>query len=88
MGDMLIRGIDPELKRRLEESARRNGRSLSQEAIALIQRSIAVESATTQKAGDRLRSLIGNVQFTDDEITSIASSRQEPDRAPPDFRHR
>jgi antitoxin FitA len=37
MGDMLIRGINPELKRRLEESARRNRRSLSEEAVVLLQ---------------------------------------------------
>ena len=85
MGDMLIRGIDAELKGRLEENARRNGRSLSDEAIALIQRGIAVECATAQRAGDRLRALVGNAYFTDEEIDAISSSRTERDREPPDF---
>ncbi|TGQ30638.1 MULTISPECIES: plasmid stabilization protein [unclassified Mesorhizobium] len=86
MGDMLIRGIDSELKRRLEESARLNKRSLSEEAVVLIQKGFSIQHASTEKAGDRLYSLVGNSNFTDDEIQEIARSRKEPDRRPPDFR--
>ena len=86
MGDMLIRGIDPELKRRLEESARLNRRSLSEEAVALIQKGFATLHAGTEKAGDRLYSLVGDDCFTDDEIQEITKSRSEADRGPPDFR--
>ncbi len=87
MGDMLIRGINPELKRRLEESARLNRRSLSEEAVVLIQKGFATQIASTGKAGDRLYSLVGDDSFfTEDEIQEIAKSRSEPDRGPPDFR--
>ena len=86
MGDMLIRGIDPELKRRLEQSAKKSGRSLSDEAIALIQRAIAVERATMQKAGDRLIALVDQANFTNEELHAIAGSRHESDREPPNFR--
>jgi hypothetical protein len=85
MGDMLIRGINPELKRRLEESARRNRRSLSEEAVVLIQKGFATQRASTEKAGDRLYSLVGDDGFTDDEIQEITKSRHEADRGPPDF---
>lgn len=83
MGDMLIRGIDPELKRRLEESARLNKRSLSDEAIVVMQRGFAAERAGAERAGDRLYSLVGDAHFTGEEIQAIASARSEPDRAPP-----
>ncbi|CAN7214882.1 FitA-like ribbon-helix-helix domain-containing protein [Mesorhizobium sp. LjRoot246] len=86
MGDMLIRGINPELKRRLEESARLNRRSLSEEAVVLIQKGFATQRAGLEKTGDRLCSLIGDNSFTDDEIQEIARSRSEADRGPPDFR--
>ncbi|RUX25750.1 plasmid stabilization protein [Mesorhizobium sp. M7A.F.Ca.US.011.01.1.1] len=86
MGDMLIRGINPELKRRLEESARLNRRSLSEEAVVLIQKGFATQFAGAEKVGDRLYSLVGDDRFTNDEIQEIARSRSEADRGPPDFR--
>ncbi len=85
MGDMLIRGIDPELKRRIEESARRNGRSLSEEAIAAMQKSYALQDARTDKAGNRLRQLAGGAFFTPEEFAAVEASRHEADRAPPDL---
>lgn len=83
MGDMLIRGIDIELKRRLEDSARRNGRSLSEEAIAAMQKSFALQDAAAEKPGDRLRALVGGAYFTPDELEAIEASRLEHDRPPP-----
>jgi plasmid stability protein len=85
MGDMLIRGIDQNLKRQLEESARRNHRSLSEEAIALIVRGITLERSEGLKAGDQLRLLVGEAFFTTEELNAIAASRSEPDRDPPDL---
>ena len=85
MGDMLIRGIDPDLKRYLEASAKRHGRSLSEEAIAMLRRAAAVDQAVMERPGDRLRSLVGDAYFTDEEVEAIAASRHEPDRDPPSF---
>ncbi len=85
MGDMLIRGIDPELKRRIEESARRNGRSLSEEAIAAMQKSFALQDARTDKAGNRLRELVSGAFFTPEELAAVEASRHEADRAPPEL---
>lgn len=86
MGDMLIRGIDEELKRNLEEQARRNRRSLSEEAILQIRKGLAHEQASTERAGDRLRALVQGSYFTDAELAAIEASRKETDREPPDFR--
>lgn len=85
MGDMLVRGIDPDLKRRIEDSARKNGRSLSQEAVWLMRRALAAPPLATQKLGDQLRSVVGGNFFTDAEIEMIAASRKESDRRLPDL---
>ena len=43
--DLLIENIDPELLRRVEESARLSGRSIEEEAILLIERGLVLEEA-------------------------------------------
>jgi hypothetical protein len=85
MGDMLIRGVDEELKRSLEEHARRNRRSLSEEAIVQIRSGLAHELASNRRAGDVLRALVRDNFFTDEELAAINASRKEADREPPDF---
>lgn len=40
MSDLLIRDLDDEVKRRLNRQARRNGRSLSAEAQAILQQAL------------------------------------------------
>lgn len=84
MGDLLIRDIPEAMKRQLQESAQRNGRSLSEEAIEIMRRQIAVERSSAS-AGERLRALIGGERLSDDELDAIAASRREPDREPPRF---
>jgi plasmid stability protein len=42
MADLLIRDIEPRLKQRIEEKARKHKRSLSQEAKELLQRALAI----------------------------------------------
>lgn len=41
MSDLLLRNIDPELKRRLAEQAKRHKRSLSAEATAILAETLA-----------------------------------------------
>jgi plasmid stability protein len=45
MADLLIRNVEARLKRQLRESARRNNRSLSDEAKLLLQRALAMGTA-------------------------------------------
>ncbi|PDT01155.1 plasmid stabilization protein [Rhizobium chutanense] len=84
MGDLLIRDVPDAMKRQLQESAQRNGRSLSEEAIEIIRRQIAAERSGAP-AGQRLRSLMGGERLSDDEVEAIAVSRHERDREPPRF---
>lgn len=85
MGDILIRGIGPELKRKLRDSAQRNNRSLSEEAVILMQRALSTPPQSSGKAGDRLRALVQGAHFTADELAAIDGSRHEADREPPAF---
>ena len=50
MTDLLIRDIDPRLKRRIEERARKHNRSLSDEAKEILSHGIA-RSADDRKLG-------------------------------------
>ncbi|WHO73130.1 plasmid stabilization protein [Rhizobium sp. BT03] len=84
MGDLLIRDVPEAMKRQLQESAQRNGRSLSEEAIEILRRQIATERSGVS-AGQRLRALMGDERLSDDEVDAIAASRHEPDREPPRF---
>jgi plasmid stability protein len=89
MGDLLLRGIDDALKIELQESARRNGRSLSDEAIVQIRSALEAlerEQRRGQTAGQRLRAVLGDAKFEDDELRSIDAFRKQPDRSPPDFK--
>lgn len=43
MADLLIRGMDAATKKRLEAQARRNGRSQSAEALALLERGLRAD---------------------------------------------
>ena len=85
MGDLLLRGIDDALKVELQESARRNGRSLSDEAIVQIRSALERTKQRGQTAGQRLRAVLGDAKFEDDELRAIDAFRRQPDRAPPDF---
>lgn len=85
MGDLLLRGIDDALKVELQESARRNGRSLSDEAIVQIRAALEREQRGAQTAGQRLRAVLGEAEFADEELRAIDAFRRHPDRAPPDF---
>ncbi|MGR9188109.1 FitA-like ribbon-helix-helix domain-containing protein [Rhizobium leguminosarum] len=84
MGDLLIRDVPDAMKLQLQESAQRNGRSLSEEAIEIMRRQIAVERSGAS-AGQRLRSLMSDERLSEDEVEAIATSRHERDREPPRF---
>lgn len=87
MGDLLLRGIDDALKVELQESARRNGRSLSDEAIVQIRSALEREQRQDgQTAGQRLRAVLNDMKFEDDELNAIDAFRKQPDRLPPDFK--
>lgn len=81
MTDLLIRNIDPSLKRQLQERARKHGRSLSDEAKVLIRRGVA-EAGKEAGFGTRLFSLLPDEFRGDDLVFERPNDVVEP---PPDF---
>jgi hypothetical protein len=83
MPDILIRDIDPEIKRIIKARAKAHDRSLSDETKSLLQKGLAQKSGNgdTGGMGTFLRSLIPPEHWTDDWIPL----RDTGDREPPDF---
>jgi antitoxin FitA len=81
MTDLLIRNIEPELKRRIEERARTHGRSLSDETKALIQKGL-VAPKPAMKMGDWLYSLVDPEDRGDDLVFEYRGAMPKP----PDFK--
>ncbi len=81
MTDLLIRKIDPKLKRALEKRARAHGRSLSDEAQALIDEGLN-KREPQRKMGTWMRSLLPAEYRGDDLVFEI----EGPVREPPDFK--
>lgn len=85
MGDLLIRNLDSGLKRELQERAKQSGRSLSEEAVMHLRRSLRTFGEPDQSAGEWLRGLLGDERWSEEELAAIEASRHEPDRQPPKF---
>jgi plasmid stability protein len=80
MSDLLIRGLDPKLKRRLKESAMRNNRTLSDEAKLLLQRALAT-GGERRKLGSEMLNLVPPKYRGDDLVFEIPGDVS----VPPDF---
>jgi antitoxin FitA len=80
MADLLVRDVSPELERRIKESARKNKRSLSAEAKALIQRGL-VAPKPPEKMGTFLFSLLEDEYRGDD----LVFERNDLVSPPPNF---
>ena len=80
MPDVLIRNIDPQLKRQLEERARKNNRSLSAEAKALIQRALATP-ADDRKLGTLMSHFLAPEDRSEEYVFEVPGDVSRP----PDF---
>ncbi|MGV3635841.1 MAG: FitA-like ribbon-helix-helix domain-containing protein [Pseudorhodoplanes sp.] len=80
MADMLIRKIDPKLKREIERRAREHGRSLSDEAEAMLYEA-AEMARPPQKLGTYLFSLLPDEHRGDD----LVFDRNDVVSPPPNF---
>jgi hypothetical protein len=80
MTDMLIRKVDPKLKREIEKRAREHGRSLSDEAKIVLQRGLSVPEPPL-KMGTYLMSLLPDEFRGDDLVFEIPGDVSDP----PDF---
>ena len=83
MADLLIRDIDPELKRMIAARAKAHDRSLSAESKALLVKALAqdADKPATGGMGTFLRSLVPPEDWTDDFIVT----RDTGERELPDF---
>ncbi len=70
MTNLLIRDIDPQLKRRLEESAQKHRRSLSEEVKAVLTRALAGEPGG-RKLGTLMSRLVAPEDRSDEYIFEI-----------------
>jgi plasmid stability protein len=81
MTDMLIRKIDPRIKREIERRAREHGRSLSDEAKVVLQRGLNAPEPPL-KMGTHLISLLPEEFRGDDLVFEIPGNVSDP----PDFK--
>jgi antitoxin FitA len=77
MSDLLIRNIDPHLKRRLEVSARSHRRSLSEEARMLLKKALR-EPPGKRRMGTALLELVPEKYRSDDLIFEVPSALSKP----------
>ena len=75
--DILVRDVEPRLKVRLEESARKHDRSLSEEIKALVQRALAQDSGD-RRLGTELYNLIRPEDRGDDLVFEVPGDIAEP----------
>jgi plasmid stability protein len=81
MADLLVRDIDPALKRRIEENARKNRHSISEEAKALLRQALAAGGRERRKLGTAMIDLVPAQYRGDDLVFEV----DEPVRKPPDL---
>jgi plasmid stability protein len=80
MADLLIRNLHPRLKRLIEDRARKNRQSLSDEAKALLRKALN-DQDERRKLGTELFNLLPAEHRADDLVFEIPGSASEP----PDF---
>jgi plasmid stability protein len=80
MADVLIRDMDPHLKRRLQERARMHGRSLSEEAKEIIRDKLS-EKADQRKLGTEMLNMMRPEDRADDLVFEYRGEMPKP----PDF---
>lgn len=81
MSDLLIRNIDPHLKRQLRESARLHRRSLSEEARMLLKKAL-LDPPERRGMGTALAELLPEEYRSDDYVFEIPGEVSKP----PDFK--
>ena len=77
MSDLLIRNIKPQLKRKLAESARKHGQSLSAEAQDLLERGLSAPHSPDKNLGAWLYSLVREEDRGDDLVFGIPGGEVE-----------
>jgi len=77
MADILIRGLDDDVVRKLKARAKSNGRSLQAEVKGILERSaVVLDMAAARQLVDGIRKSFGNKVFSD----STEMVREDRDR--------
>jgi hypothetical protein len=82
VSDLLIRKLSPAMRRRIRERAKRNRRSLSEEAKSLIERGLTAPPGPSDGFGTWLFSLVRDEDRGDDLVFEVPGEIEPP----PDFR--
>ena len=78
MSDLLIRNIDRQLKRQLEERARSHRRSLSDEARHLLKQALLQSAEPEKGLFSAMRAMVSEECRTDDLVFDIPDVASEP----------
>ena len=80
MASILIRQLDESTKSRLKRRALRHGRSMEEEARAILKSALSTQIPTTENLGERIHqrfALLGGVE--------LPEVQRDPMREPPEF---
>ncbi|MBM4038509.1 MAG: Arc family DNA-binding protein [Planctomycetes bacterium] len=75
MAQIVIRGIDEEIIKRLRRQAEHNGRSLQSEIKMILRQASRVDMETALELADRIRARFGDRKF-DDSAELIREDRE------------
>ncbi|MBM4031340.1 MAG: Arc family DNA-binding protein [Planctomycetes bacterium] len=75
MAQLVIRGIDEEMIKRLRKQAEYNGRTLQSEIKMILQQATRVDVEDALELADRIRARFGNRKF-DDSAELIREDRE------------
>jgi len=78
MGQITIRGIDPDFERHLRASARKSGKSLNRTVVDILEQSVPSKKTPTHRPGKSLLGLAGswNAADADEFLTAIQICEQ------------
>ena len=66
MAQLLVRNLDDDIKSKLQERARRHGRSTEEEVREILRNAVWNDTQKTEPLGRRLRALFGEIGLEED----------------------
>ena len=78
MSDLLIRNVPPRMKRHLQQRARANGRSLSEETKLLLRKALSIPEPPAQNLWDQMRNSVPPQYRGDDLVFEYPDDVPKP----------
>jgi plasmid stability protein len=79
MAELIVRNLEDSVKSRLKLRAKRNGRSMEEEARHILRNALRSEAQPTQKLGSRIAARFEKVGLTEDLPELRGQRPQKPD---------